>query len=248
MHVIGDPIRAGQAWHGFLTWGRWNDALFGRMQPFVRLTFGRMDALGEQQGAFGTALAGIAAYSQVDPWHNNGWLFQFVSEVGEEQRAGWASDFGRFIESLSADGINALWNRWLSDYWDSRITGIPRPLSDVERRAMVAWLCGLKVLLSTAVDRVLAAPPTLLDHYTFYRLAQCGIAASHGADVGRLLRGLMAALNQVLHDTGELSDLANAALEHGAVPADIIAVTGDMLRLGCAGGERLRELASGGAA
>ncbi len=33
-----DPVRAAQAWGGFLVRGRWNDALFDRMQPFVRQT------------------------------------------------------------------------------------------------------------------------------------------------------------------------------------------------------------------
>ena len=243
-----DGARAAQAWHGFLVWGRWNAALFECMQPFVLQTFSRMNDLSDQKRHFESSLAGIAAYSQADPCHNNGWLFQYINTAEIEERAAWASEFGRVTESLGIDGVNSLWNRWVSDYWNSRIRGVPQPLADIERQALVRWVCGFKPQFATAIDLVLAAAPVSLDHFTFYKLEQCGLAETDALQFGRLLRGLVSSLNEVRHDTGELFGVAVAALNHGADRADIVAVAGEMVRLGIGDGLRLRDMAGGGPA
>ena len=241
-----DAIRAGHAWEGFLFWGRWNDALFDGMRPYVLQTIGRIAQLGEQADRFSSALAALAAFSQVDPWHAQGWLFHFMKDVAAQQRAHWAGDLGRYAESLSPPGAEGLWSHWLSDYWDARITGVPQPLDDTEKQAMVLWVVALRAHLPAAIDLVLKAPPSTIDHYAFYRLKQSGIAATSGGEVGRLLRGLMASLQTISWDTGEVMDIAREALTHGAVLADMLAVAEDMVRLGCAGGDELRRLASEG--
>ena len=223
--------RASQAWHGFLTWGRWNDPLFACMLPFTQQTFTRIDVLSEQAHAFVTALANVAAYSQLDPWINAGWLFQFVREASEAHRAEWARTFGRSLEAGSTEGSAAIWQRWLSSYWQARITGVPRPLADAEREAMVAWVCPLKGNFQDVI-RFLASA-----------LKQCGLAESHGAVIGQLLAGLLSHVTEVRHDTGELFDLAAGALAGGADRADVRRIAAEMLRLGLIDGERLRHLA-----
>jgi hypothetical protein len=245
-HVIplfnwdADPVRATQAWAGFLVWGRWYDALFDQMLPFTRMTFARTQDLGENRDAFSSALAGVAAFTVADPWHVNGWLFDFMLTAAVELRAQWAKDFGRYIESINADGIMSLWNRWLSEYWSARITGVPRPLEDTETQAMVGWLIPLVPVLALAVERTLAAPPRSLDHFVFYRLSESGMARSHGAEVGRLLRGIMTRLTEILYDSGEVLALSMEALNHGADPRDLLSVSDDMVRMGIAGAEELR--------
>jgi hypothetical protein len=239
-----DPARALQAWSGFLVWGRWNAALFEGMQPFVIQTFSHMNELGDQKSSFLTRLAGVAAYSQANPWQNNGWLFQYITLTGAEDRAEWAREFGRSVESFSADGARDLWNRWVAAYWDARVLGVPQPLADVERQAMVRWLCAFQVLFTSVVERVLAVLPTSLDHHAFYSLGQCGVSDAHGPELGRLLRRLMANLTDVRHDTGEVLALAKSALDGGAARADMLAVAADMVRLACEGGVQLRELAT----
>jgi hypothetical protein len=240
-----DVSRAAQAWHGFLVWSRWNDALFDSMKPFVVQTFRRINELSNQKRNFESSLASVAAYSQADPWHKNGWLFQFIDTAASEERAAWAREFARLAESLGTHGIDALWKGWLSDYWHSRIRGVPQPLSDVERQAMVTWVCPFKRQFETAIDLVLAAAPDSLDHFSFYRLEQCRLTETDAVQFGRLLRGLMMSLTAVRHDTGELLGLAVDALNHGAERTDILAVAAEMVRLGIAGGVQLRDLAGG---
>jgi hypothetical protein len=238
-----NPTRAGQAWHGFLTWGRWNDPLFACMLPFTEQTFTRMDSLAELARNFVTALAHVAAYSQVDPWTNTGWLFQFMRGASEQHRADWASAFGRNLEALPAEGAGAVWQRWLSGYWEARITGVPRPLADAEREAMVAWVCPLKGHLAIVIERLVSAPPAILNHFTLYRLRQCGLGESHPADIAELLSRLLPHVTELRHDTGELFDLAASALARGADRAQVRLIAAEMLRLGRPDAERLRRLA-----
>ena len=108
---------------------------------------------------------------------------------------------------------------------------------------MVLWLCPLTRQFPEPVDLVLKVRPSTLDHFVFHRLRQSGVAESNGPEVGWVLRGLMAALAEVLYDTGEVLELATEALDNGAAPSDILAVAGDMARLSCTGAEELRNLA-----
>jgi hypothetical protein len=247
-----DEHRAGQAWHGFLTWGRWNDPLFACMLPFTLQTFPRVDALGQEAAAFVTALADVAAYSQSDPWVDAGWLFQFVREVDESRRAAWAQTFGRSLEALSAEGISEVWNRWLADYWRARATGVPRPLGMTEREAMVSWVCPLKAHLQSVEQHLTSSPPSTLDYLTLHRLKQCGLAESHGPEIARLLSSLLPHVTELRHEIGDLFDLANRALENGADREHVRRIASEMLRLGSLDGERLRAVvddlpAAGGA-
>ena len=59
-------------------------------------------------------------------------------------------------------------------------------------------------------------------------------------EVGRLLRQLLHVAQAVEYDTGELLALAMTALEHGAETEDLLAVAGEMARLGIPGAEELR--------
>jgi len=189
------------------------------------------------------ALASVAAYSRVDPWIRTGWLFQFMREVDDRHRADWASEFGRNLEALSAEGSTTVWQRWLSGYWDARITGVPRPLVDVEREAMFGWICPLKDHLATVTAHLMATPTKVLDHFTLHRLRQCEIAKSHGRAIAELLSRLLPHVTELRYDTGELFDLASTALAHGADRTHVRQIANEMLRLGCRDAELLRERA-----
>jgi hypothetical protein len=60
-----------------------------------------------------------------------------------------------------------------------------------------------------------------------------------------LLRGLLANVHAISWDSGEVMEIAKEALNHGAMPADMLAVAEDMVRLGCVGADELRRLAGG---
>ena len=241
-----DPTRAAQAWDGFLTWGQWNEPLFKEMEPFVRQTFSRVADLGKDAEAFVTHLAAVAAFLPKNPWTDGGWLFDFVKVIGPEHRARWAEEFGRYAESLSAEGRRDLWAGWVSTYWDDRITGVPQILNTGERQAMASWILPFQDHASELVDRIATAPPERVDHSTFYRLNQSELPASHADAIGRLLRRLLHAVQAVDYDTGELLALATAALEGGAKKEDLLAVAEEMARLGIQGAEELKTMVEAG--
>jgi hypothetical protein len=81
---------------------------------------------------------------------------------------------------------------------------------------------------------------------TFYHLDQSELGASNGAEIGRLLRGLLQAVQAVDYDTGEVLKLATAAFEGGAAHADLLIVADQMARLGVGGAEQLRTLVAHG--
>ena len=238
-----NELRAAQAWDGFLTWGRWSDPLVERLQPYLRQTFTRVATLDGRERTLVSGLASVAAFSTEDPWHG-GWLFEFMQVVAPDERARWADEFGRYIESLSAAGQEALWMRWLSEYWQERITGVPHQLDELERRAMVSWLPGLRPRLAEVIDRILAAPPATLDHFMFYRLHQARVAEENGQQIGRLLRNLLPQLTAVNFDFGEVAELANQAADNGAERDDLRVIANEMARLGCAGATELLNRAN----
>ena len=72
--IVEGQVRGGIA-HGI------GNALFEQMAPFVRQTISRIDQLGEQADRFTSALAAVAAFSRVDPWHHDGWLFALMRHL-----------------------------------------------------------------------------------------------------------------------------------------------------------------------
>jgi hypothetical protein len=239
-----EPIVAAQAWDGFLTWGHWKDALFKEMEPFVRQVFAHADDL--RADTFVTNLARVAALRPHDPWRDNGWLFDFVRVLGPQHLAKWTEQFGRYAESLSAEGRQELWVRWVATYWDDRITGVPQPLSDKERQAMVSWIMPFRHHAAELVGRIAIAPPQQIDHYTFYRLKRSGLAVSHANEMGKLLRYLLHAAQAIDHDNGQLLTLATDALKSGATKDDLLAVASEMARLGVQGAGRLKAKVEAG--
>lgn len=240
-----DSERAKQAWDGFLTWGQWNEALFKQMAPFVRQTLDHLNELDDAE-AFVTRLAAVSALSPHDPWHNGEWLVDAIRMVETKHRARWAEQVCRYAESLTAEGADALWNRWVRAYWDDRITGVPQPLDEGERQAMVCWILPFRAHSPEVVARIVAALPQRIDHFTFYRLDQSGLATSHAAEMGRLLRAVLHSVEGVDYDTGELLSLATSAFEGGAAREDLLVVADDMARLGIAGADQLRAMIDGG--
>lgn len=69
-----------------------------------------------------------------------------------------------------------------------------------------------------------AGTPSKLDHFTFYRLNESGLAETHGPEVGRVLRGLLRELTAIDFDSGEVAELANRAADHGASQDDLTPV------------------------
>ena len=77
----GNTLRAQQAWHGYLVWGRWSDDFLERFLACYVDTFPHLRAdIGKSRHQFCEHMAGIAIFSMTDPMVH-GWLPEFVRIV-----------------------------------------------------------------------------------------------------------------------------------------------------------------------
>jgi hypothetical protein len=243
-----DADRAEQAWSGFLTWGDWtSDVFFDRMRVQTIQTFSYLDRLKDDARHLSTRLAAAAVFSANDPWTNSGWLFEFVRLADPENLQEWARSFGRHMESLTPDAAAQLWHRWLRLFCHQRGLGVPRPLEEREKDAMVQWPIGLTEVLEDVVKTIdeVNATPSTLDHYSLHRLHESHLAASNGATIGRYLRVLLSRAKLLTHACDEVFDIATEALVNGASKEDILAVAEHLARLGCEHATQLRDNANG---
>ncbi|HEU4700026.1 MAG TPA: DUF4020 domain-containing protein [Gemmatimonadales bacterium] len=240
-----DEDRAAHAWDGYLQWGRWNDALFERLQPYLEQTYERIgSALERRREDFAGRLAGVALYSSADPWHG-GWLERFIRDADPATHTAWAAAMGRELRELSADAAELAWTRWLADYWRDRLTGVPSPLSEEERRAMLEWVFGLRTVLPAVVELLVAMPITLGEHtMLFYELREEGLARTAPEPVACLLRHVLAGTTQLRWECGDLETLVGELIDARADRAVLLEVCEAMARLGCPGAAALRKRVS----
>ena len=228
------PQRATGVWQGFLTWGRWNPALFDQMLPHTIRAFAYLESsLKKQMDSFSGRLASIAAHLPGDPWHDTAWLFDFVKTADDDARSHWASHFGSYLEGLSDDRVAAIWTSWLRGYWTDRTTGVPLPLESKERRGMMMWLVPLRPHFDQALPLIAQTAPEKIDHYTFFKIDRSDLPDQHPVELGRLMVTLLAAAKEAGDGCEEIAAVAIRATTAGALTSDVVAIAEHLGRLGC---------------
>ena len=142
-----DARRADQAWHGFLSGGKWSEALLPDLLPLYEGAFAHVPDLPQRlRRQYSKHLAGIAVYGSSNPLQE-GWLRRFLNAVEPEDRAAWASEVGLILRQLEGEAVRDLWDGWLGEYWSRRNSGIPLPLEPDElEEGQTTALCGLTLL------------------------------------------------------------------------------------------------------
>ena len=152
-----DARRAQQAWHGYLTWGKWNNDLLGRLLPHCRETFTGIEGkLGDHLEQFCELMASIALYGSVDPMES-GWLQEFIRTAGLNARKKWGSALRLSLEGFPAGKRREIWARWIKSYWEFRLS-TPPPLDHGEVVRMVEWSIELEDAFPEAVGLILKSP------------------------------------------------------------------------------------------
>jgi hypothetical protein len=238
-----DHRRALQAWHGYLGWGQWNDALLTSMMPNFEETFPVLHSeFGEFREKLCSHLAGIAVFSSIDPLEQ-GWLNRFLTTVQEEEREMWASSVAVVLKGTTEASKTAVWNRWIGKYWRNRIEGIPVPLSADEVGRMVSWVVHLEPVFPEAVDAFCASPTAKLERdYIYYDLAQSDIGKRHPSSASRLLLRLLRSQTGQLWGCDSVETIIKNILS--AAPAekeDLLLACDELARLGCGNAADLRR-------
>jgi len=237
-----DKTRAAQAWSGYLQWGRWNNALFAAMRPYLEQTYKRIGSeLPDLVDALATRLAGVALYGSEDPWH--GWLEKFIADADPPTRVAWVRQVGHELRQLKPEAIVLAWRRWIFDSWKDRLTGVPRPLTKEEREAISEWVPRLDGVMSEAVALIEQMDVPLAEHTSiFYELVERGLASREPVASARFTRHLLKGAKQLLWECEHLDKLVRTFIASRVERNLLLDLCDSMGRLGCPTASALREL------
>lgn len=238
-----DRRRAQQAWHGYLVWGRWNEALLPDLLPLYEQAFPELPGdLSGMRDRFCEHLARIAVYSSIIPIRN-GWLSRFLMKAEEKDRKSWASHVRHQLSSLPHDAARDVWENWMREYWSQRITGIPLPLSSDELEEMVAWALELKPVFSSVVDQVCASPaPTLKYTIVYHELVKRKFANRYPESVSKLLLHLLSSACEPFYHCDDIANLVRELIIANVSRDMLRPLCEHLARLGCPQVSQLRQL------
>ena len=237
--------RAEQAWHGFLTWGSWSEALLPDLMPLYEGMFPHAPELPQRlRRQFTKHLASIAVYGPGNPVEE-GWLGRFLDAVEPEDRANWVSDVGFILRQLEEDAIQDLWNKWLGEYWSLRNQGIPLPPDPEELEKMIDWSPNLASVFPEAVERIGESPLSAISHsrHLYRRLEQSGYASRYPEAVATLLQHLLPYAPQPFSPCQRIADMFPALVQSNSVPRPMLSrICDELARSGCQNAVELRRL------
>ena len=74
----------------------------------------------------------------------------------------FASEMTSRLQKMRDGEKQELWQRWLKDYWQNRLDGVPAPLTPREADLMLDWLIELEIVFPDAVEIAVEMPRTPL--------------------------------------------------------------------------------------
>jgi hypothetical protein len=229
-----DSRRAEQAWHGYLFWGRWSEAVLSELLPHYEQAIRQLPAEpGRIRERLYEHLASIAVQSSRNPLQD-GWLGRFIGAADEKARIKWANNVWRQLASLPKEVTEQLWGKWMQKYWEDRLLGIPVPLSPREAVAMVNWALELEPVFPSVVDKILSGPTPSIEHGgLYYRLTQKEIIKRYPEDVSRLLVYLLAGTGSPFYRCSDVEEVFRQVAAAGLPEEKLRPVREQLLRLGC---------------
>ena len=136
------------------------------------------------------------------------WLPIFLSKASEEDRVRFAWAVWKRLGEMSDSAQIELWNRWLMEYWQSRLDGVPVALSEGEIERMACWTMQLHSLFPQGVQLAVQMPAnSFRPEMLFHRIAESGVVEREPDAVADLLlhAANSADRSYLLLDGGELS-------------------------------------------
>ena len=158
----GDVRQA--VWEGFL-YGSLNPQVADHMEDAFLMGVSLMGDLFPDGGGLRerlvTLYAGMVTYFVDEPLDL--WIPSFFENAGAEDKRRFARALGSNLDHMDNDRQRQWWERWLKRYWESRMQGIPVPLTAGEVESMLNWLPYLDVLFPEAVELAIQMPHTPLN-------------------------------------------------------------------------------------
>lgn len=230
-------------WHGYLTWGRWNDALLEYILSYYRQTVENLHLLGDLERQLWGHIAHITVHSSRDAVRDE-WLTDILEVADAESRIDWVNAMSSALGKLDAKGQREVWENWLSDYWEERIHGIPVKLTSEEVGAMMSrWLLSLPEVFPELVDRLIASPRPAVDGYgvMWSRLEDSDLPENFPAELARLIEYLLDGFEGEYLGARFVAQIVEQ-LNRSEVDSDrLLDICNHLSRLGYAGAQELKD-------
>jgi AcrR family transcriptional regulator len=184
-----DPLRAEQCWHGYLWSGRWLPGLTERLLPQFDETLNRLTAMPDDLRQRAISHAAALALFGLDNPLASGWLVKTVGKLPESGLDHFTSEIDRLLDDTAPSIVEQIWDRWLKAYWQLRLLGKPKPLSQKEATEMVYWSLSLGQRLPDALHLLQQMQVMVQFEYSniFYRIEQKGISKTQPEATADLL-------------------------------------------------------------
>ena len=118
----------------------------------------------------------------------NDWIPKFFANTDDEDRVRFGQNLSSRIKRMKDAQQRALWDSWLGRYMESRLQGVPEPLSSGEVGAILGWLPHFTSLFPDAVEMAVKMPPQQLDRSdALFRIRKGTLWESYPASVADLL-------------------------------------------------------------
>jgi hypothetical protein len=172
-------------------------------------------------------LAGIALTGEPHP---DTWLDHTLVAMSSEDRSAWAHEVTLLLDDRAPGEVTHQWNRWIRNYWDRRLHGVPRALAVDEASQMAEWPQRLGEHLPEAVSLATGARAAFLPHSRVLRRIVKDPPTSPAA-LGALVAHLLKATDPPFWPRHDLK-AAYEKIAAGANEEDLLTIREQALRLG----------------
>lgn len=228
----GHPDRAQRAWAGHLLVGRrlstavLEAGLLGHYASAGPL----LPILPERYRQ--AMLSRMASITVSAPFPPEQWLKEFVSQAEEEDRVSLVDQIKTRLRKMPPDEVEELWRRWIHDYWQNRVDGIPRTLTKAEASALAEWAIYLTESLEEGVGLACRRPAGVHGHRSTLRDLEGRITENNATHYLKLIIHLLAGTpTGPTWRLGGLKDIVIALRPH-ATPEQLHTLSEEEIRLG----------------
>lgn len=186
-----DPLRMQQSWDGFLTWGNLNFRVFDVLFPYFLKSASRLSyELASQRDRFTEFFSVMIVFYVQNPLDKA--IPAFFQNSESKDRQSFAFHVNHRFKDLNEKQQLELWQKWLNEYWQNRLQGIPAPLDGREIEQMLEWLPNLTAVFTEAIELAIKMPQIKFEHLSIgYDLTESNLISSHPNEVSKLLTHVM---------------------------------------------------------
>jgi len=202
--------------------------------------FSHTAELGKVRDRFAEYMAGLAVTSSINPL-KSGWLDRFMLASQEQDRRSWASHVRRFLSGANDAARTTAWQKWVRDYWNRRILGLPVKLDTVELGEMVEWSLSLATVFPEVAEMISKGPKFEVKEFILRELADTSLPNSHPKAAAQFLLKILQNMTVAYFDLDKVEEVVKRILPLGAPKELLRAICGELARLGSPGAGDLQS-------